>query len=63
MAGSRNFVATDKVPPCWEGRRKGHERLVASPAAIDWVLRASGNGMGALPGPELGTSVSTATVV
>ncbi len=28
-----------------------------------WVRRASGNGIGALPGPEFGTSVSTATVV
>ena len=33
------------------------------PAVIDWVLSASENGIGALDGPELGTSVSTATVV
>ena len=33
------------------------------PAVISLVLSASGNGIGALDGPELGTSVRIATVV
>ena len=33
------------------------------PAVICWVRSASGNGIGALDGPEFGTSVRTAIVV
>ncbi len=50
--GLTMFSTSNRRAPPW-----------ASPSVIVCVLSASGNGIGALDGPELGTSVSTATVV
>ena len=50
--GAMMFSTSSRPAPPW-----------TRPDVISWVLNASVKGMGALEGPELGTSVKMATAV